>query len=295
VGAPKSKETASGRIVAAFGRRFLVDTGEALVSCVPRGKRAELACGDVVEIAFTSAGEGVIESEPVRASLFFRSVAHRRKLIASNAGQLAVVVAAAPSFSDELLARALVAGENAGLKSFIVLNKIDLEAEATAARERLKQFEAAGYEVLSISAKQDVQTVLERLRGQATVLAGQSGMGKSTLINALVPEADARTREISTFLDSGKHTTTHARLYRVDSDSSIVDTPGMQEFGLAHLDWREISAGFPEFRPLMGQCRFPDCRHLSEPNCAIAQAVPEKISPRRLELYRRIVKAEHPV
>jgi ribosome biogenesis GTPase len=295
MGGAKTKNTSSGRIVAAFGRRFLVDTGQAVVACVPRGKKAELACGDVVEFVLTSAGEGVIEGEPARASLFFRSVAHRKKLFAANVGQLAVVVAAAPSFSDELLTRVLVASENAGLKSFLIFNKIDLETEAAAARERLQPFEAAGYEVLLISAKRDVHSVRDRLHGEATVLVGQSGMGKSTLINALVPEADARTREISTFLDSGKHTTTHARLYRTDAESSIVDTPGMQEFGLAHLSWREISAGFPEFRPLMGQCRFPDCRHLSEPGCAIAAAEPEKIAPRRLELYRRIVKTEHPV
>src|SRR4051794_19881418 len=98
MGAPAPRQTVSGRVVAAFGRRFLVDTGEALVSCVPRGKRSELACGDEVDIAFTASDEGVIEGEPRRSSLLFRSVAHRKKLLAANVTQLGIMVAAAPSF-----------------------------------------------------------------------------------------------------------------------------------------------------------------------------------------------------
>jgi len=131
------------------------------------------------------------------------------------------------------------------------------------------------------------------------VLVGQSGMGKSSLINALFPDARAATREISVFLASGKHTTTHALLYRLDNHQTaatqewVIDCPGVQEFGLAHLDWRELSAGFREFRPLLQQCRFPDCRHQREPGCAIAAAADRGlIAPRRLELYRRIQAAE---
>jgi len=125
------------------------------------------------------------------------------------------------------------------------------------------------------------------------VLIGQSGMGKSTIVNALVPDADAATQEISRFLDSGRHTTAHARFYRLDPASAIVDSPGVQEFGLAHLGARDIEAGFVDIRPLAGACRFPDCRHDGEPGCAVAAAVGEgRVHARRLELFRRIVNAE---
>ena len=105
------------------------------------------------------------------------------------------------------------------------------------------------------------------------MLVGQSGMGKSTLVNALVPEARAATREISSALDSGKHTTTHATLYHLDADSALIDSPGLQEFGLGHLDRQEIEYAFREFRPYVGQCRFRDCRHDREPDCALTAAV----------------------
>ncbi|MBM3346706.1 MAG: GTPase RsgA, partial [Betaproteobacteria bacterium] len=112
--------------------------------------------------------------------------------------------------------------------------------------------------------------------------------------NALVPDANAATREISTFLASGKHTTTYARLYRLAATSAIIDCPGMREFGLAHLDWRNLAAGFREFRPYTERCRFPDCRHRNEPGCAVANAsATDRIAPRRLELYRRISAAEY--
>src|SRR5690606_8216735 len=122
-------------------------------------------------------------------------------------------------------------------------------------------------------AKRNVGALVDALEGHTTVLLGQSGMGKSTIVNTIVPEADAATQEISTFLDSGRHTTTHARLYRLGPETSLIDCPGLQEFGLAHLSPEEIHQGFVELRPLFEQCRFRDCRHLSEPDCAVRDAV----------------------
>lgn len=291
----------NGQIVAAYGRRYVVETPQGMMSCVSRGKRSDYACGDRVALTTISPqvsgspvpGEGVIEAADPRSSLFFRSAAHRQKLIAANATQVAIIVATDPSFSDELVTRALVAAEHAGLKSLLVLNKCDLTEAVAQAAVRLLPFSQAGYTSLQVSALGDVAALRQHLLGETTVLVGQSGMGKSTIINALFPDAHAATREISRFLASGKHTTTHALLYRLDEASAVIDCPGMQEFGLAHLDWRELAAGFREFQPLLGQCRFPDCRHQPEPGCAIAAAAEKgEIAARRLELYRRIAAAE---
>jgi ribosome biogenesis GTPase len=124
------------------------------------------------------------------------------------------------------------------------------------------------------------------------VLVGQSGMGKSTLLNKLVPQANRATREVSTFLAAGRHTTSHSRLYRT-GDTAIIDCPGLQEFGLANLTWNDMEAAFPEFRPHLGLCRFPDCRHRSEPGCALHAACAKgRIHPRRMELFQRIVAAQ---
>lgn len=298
-----------GQIVAAYGRRYLVESAgtegtdgpasgpAGLLSCMALGRHAQYACGDRVAVVPAGPGEGVIEAAAPRSTLFFRSAAHRSKLIAANATQVAVVVASDPSFSDELVARVLAAAECAGMRSFIVLNKADLAAQTALALERLRGFERAGYAPVVVSALQEGSAtdagLRERLHGETTVLVGQSGMGKSTLINALVPQANAATREISAFLASGKHTTTFARLYHLDARSAIIDCPGMQEFGLAHLDWRELAAGFREIGPLSANCRFPDCRHQGEPSCAVAAATEAgRIDPRRLALYRRIADAE---
>ena len=282
--------TASGEIIAAHGRHYLADCGPAgFVLCVPRGKKSLHACGDRVTVRMTAPGNGVIDQTEPRRSEFFRSATHRTRLIAANATQVALVVAAEPSFSDEFVARALIASEIQGLKSLIVLNKSDIAGAFAAARERLLPFAQAGYRLVELSARQDVEPLRQQLRGEVTVLTGQSGMGKTTMINSLVPDTDAATREISRFLDSGRHTTTAARLYRLDAATALIDCPGLQEFGLAHLAFGDIEWGFPEFRPLIGQCRFRDCRHQAEPDCAIRAAVAEeRIHPRRYELFRRI-------
>ena len=283
----------NGQVIAAFGRHYLIETNSGeVVRCSPRGKRSTVACGDRVLIEMTGDREGVIEATDPRSSLFMRAAEHRQKIIAANVTQVVIVVAGVPSFSDELIARALVAAEHQSLQAIIALNKADLMEETAAAHERLKPFERAGYRVIELSAKRNVAVLVEALQGHTTVLLGQSGMGKSTIVNTIVPEADAATREISTFLDSGRHTTTNARLYRLGPDTSLIDCPGLQEFGLAHLTADEIEHGFIEMRPFRGQCQFRDCRHLSEPDCAVRAAVERgALDPRRIELLHRILAA----
>ena len=278
------------RIISAHGRHYLAELpGGELLSCVPRGKKSEAACGDYVALQRTSSDQAVIESILPRKTLLYRSVAHREKILAANVSQVIVVVAAQPSFDDELLTRCLLAAHAQHIPALIILNKCDLTEAAEQARMRLVPYSAAGYTVLELSAKQDAGPLLPLLHGQTSVLVGQSGMGKSTLINALAPGARAATREISSALDSGKHTTTHARLYHLDAESDLVDCPGVQAFGLHHLSRSEIEQGFPEFAPYLGKCRFHNCRHQQEPDCALKEAAQSgAINPRRLQLFRQI-------
>jgi ribosome biogenesis GTPase len=243
--------------------------------------------------AQTADEQGVIEAVDPRSTLFSRSAAQRQKLIAANVSQLAVVVAAEPSFSEELINRCLVAAEYQDMRALILLNKCDLKEAAAVALARLEPYTQAGYRVVQLSALEGAEALRPLLAHQSTVLVGQSGMGKSTIINALLPDARVATREISVFLASGRHTTTQARLHRLDADSTLIDCPGLQEFGLHHLSPQDIEAGFVEFRSFLGHCRFQNCRHLNEPGCALTQAALEgAIHPRRLDMFRRIIRAE---
>ena len=193
-------------------------------------------------------------------------------MLAANVTQIVIVLAAVPSFYEELLNRCLIAAEAAGIHPLILLNKSDLP-ETAQAMAQLQHYLTLGYELLALSATQDADPLREKLHGHTSVLVGQSGMGKSTLVNALIPDAKSRTQEISDVLDSGKHTTTSTRLYHLDADSHLIDSPGLQEFGLNHLDADALEYAFIEFRPFLGQCRFSNCRHLKEPDCAISNAV----------------------
>lgn len=283
-----------GEVVAVFGQHLLVEAdGGRLVRCLPRRKQAPITCGDRVALLSTGRDDAVIEAVDPRSSLFQRSSAHRSKLIAANATQAAVVVAVEPSFGDELATRMLISAANAGMKGLVVLNKVDLMTDESTARRRVAPFAAAGYRVVELSALDSAEPLKEHLRGETTVLIGQSGMGKSTLINALFPGANAATQGISHFLAAGRHTTSASRLYRLDPDSAVIDSPGVKEFGLAHLDFGSIEGGMPEFAAYAGMCRFAGCHHDSEPACAVRHAAEEgRIPARRFELFRRIVEAE---
>ncbi len=280
-----------GRVIAAHGRQYIVELPDGTrLPCFPRGKKSEIACGDRVDIRRTSDDQGVVEAIQPRSSLLYRSNEIRQKLIAANVDQIVIVVATEPAFSDELVTRALLAAESEEIVPLIVLNKCDLADKLPAARARLATLAALGYPILELSARDHAEELRPCLAGKTSVLVGQSGMGKSTLVNALIPEANAATREISQALDSGKHTTTHATLYHLDADSALIDSPGLQEFGLGHLDRHEIENAFPEFREYLGLCRFRDCQHDREPGCALTAAVDSgQIDRNRFAIYRRIV------
>ncbi|PCI58847.1 MAG: ribosome small subunit-dependent GTPase A [Methylophilaceae bacterium] len=284
-----NQKTLQGLVVAAYGKRYQVELADRKkISCVTRGKKTDLACGDIVNIKLTDRAEGVVESSEPRDTLLYRSNAYKSKILASNVTQIIIVLATQPSFYEALLNRCLVAAEAANIKPLIVLNKCDL-AETNDAKNKLSLYEGLGYDVVYLSAKEDVSPLLPYLKHQQSVLVGQSGMGKSTIINSLLPDENVRTREISSTLDSGKHTTTATHLYHLNDNSTLIDSPGLQEFGLNHLSQEALELAFIEFKPFLGHCRFNDCKHQQEPDCTIINAVNDgKVTTVRLAFYQQL-------
>jgi ribosome biogenesis GTPase len=282
---------AEGRVIADFGRDFLVELADRRqVVCTRKGRRQDAACGDFVEVRLTAAAQGSIERVGTRRNILFRSDQWKEKVLAANVDQVAILLAPRPAFSEAFLNLSLVACEAAGIPAIIALNKSDLEEHA-AARASLAPWERIGYTVVSMSAKHDIAALRPLLEGRITLLVGQSGMGKSKTVNALVMNEVARVGEISAALGIGTHTTTFSRLFRLDKDAAIIDTPGFQSFGLFHLTEGQIAAAMREFRPHLGACKFNDCAHLSEPGCAVIQAATRgDISAERLSFYQVLVE-----
>ncbi|HVK95078.1 MAG TPA: ribosome small subunit-dependent GTPase A [Noviherbaspirillum sp.] len=283
-----------GTVIAAHGRHYLVHAAGIKLQCVTRGKKSDVAVGDIVNLKQTSPNQGVIESITERKTLLYRSDQYKSKLLAANVTQLFIVVATEPGFSDDLVSRALVAAEAAGIAAHLILNKVDVATLLPKTRERLAVYAHLGYPVHEVSARalpdQTSSTLRPLLQKQSTILIGQSGMGKSSLINLLVPNAELATREISAALDSGKHTTTFTRLFSIDDETAIIDSPGFQEFGLYHLSEGMLERAFREFALHLGHCKFYNCHHLNEPGCAILSAVDMgEIAAMRHGLYQQLV------
>jgi ribosome biogenesis GTPase len=295
--APAQGPLREGLVVACRRRNFTVvlrDGG--VVDCVLRGRDTTVACGDLVHVART-AGGGVIETVAPRASLLYRSDAFREKLIAANVTQVCGVVAPGLSLDEELIHRWIIAAEAQECRFVLAANKSDLPGFGTLLA-RLDPFAKLGYPVVALAATVDASPLVPWLAGRQTALIGQSGMGKSTILNAVAPDAGARTAEISEALLTGRHTTSNSTLHLLPSATGngwIVDSPGLKAFGLAHIAPEAIAQAFVELRPFLGQCRFRDCRHQSEPGCAVQAAVASgRVAPHRLALMHELVEASAP-
>ncbi|QDQ87564.1 ribosome small subunit-dependent GTPase A [Alcaligenaceae bacterium SJ-26] len=285
-----------GLVIAAHGRHYTVEFSDgSLRHCFPRGKKGQAAVGDRVQVSLQGEAEGAIERIEPRRNLLYRSDEMRTKVFAANVDQLLIVLAVAPPFSVDLLGRALVGAWSADIRPLIILNKIDLVDGLAQARAQLSDIDRLGVPIIELCAHHKEAArdkLLPYLHGQANLLLGQSGMGKSTLLNALVPDALAATREISTALGTGKHTTTSTRLYHLpDGNGDLIDSPGFQAFGLSHLSDSDIERGFPEFAEHAAHCRFYNCTHLHEPGCQVLQALDHaQIGQERHALYARILQ-----
>jgi ribosome biogenesis GTPase / thiamine phosphate phosphatase len=286
-----------GRVVAAHGRHFVVESPEGeRALCRPRGKKSECVVGDLVRWQATNerGDEGVIEHIEPRRNLLHRQDEWRTKSFAANLDQVLVIVAGHPMFSESQLARALIAAQSAGIDAQVLLNKSDLSQTADA-RERLAPYRAMGvavHEVAMKAAPDAARAVIAPLlAARTTLVLGPSGMGKSTLINLMVPGATAQTGEISAALNAGRHTTTTTTWYWLSGarDAALIDSPGFQEFGLRHIDALQLPGLMPDLRAHAGSCKFYNCTHLHEPGCAVIAAVERgEISASRWRIYGEI-------
>ncbi len=294
-GAPTASTLALARVVGVHGRHSVIETADGTrMLAHGRGKKSDVIVGDRVRWQ-VSGDEAVIESFEPRTSLLKRQDEWRSKNFAANIDLLLIMVATDPPYSESQLSRALIAAEDGRIAVKIVLNKIDLP-EAAAARERLAPYRRMGYDVLEVAVKTDpagTKALLEPLLdGKTTLVLGPSGMGKSTLVNLLVPHADAQVGEISKALKSGKHTTTTTTWYWLDDArrSALIDSPGFQEFGIHHIQSAELGSLMLDYGMYLGDCKFANCTHRHEPACGVRAAIARgDISPSRERIYEELM------
>ncbi len=283
-----------GLVTATHGRHHWVKGPEGILyEAHRRGKKSDVVAGDIVGCSAPNGNTVAIEAVRERRNLLFRSDELRVKELAANVDLVAVVFASRPSFNPWFVWRAIIAAKTAGIDCLVIRNKTDLPDEGGAAARFLEELGSIGEQTVSVCAAGDAKTLgaalLPHFGGKTTLLIGQSGMGKSTILNALVPQAMARTREFSEALDIGKQTTTDTRLYEGEENGrpfSLIDSPGFQEFGLKHVTLDDILRAMPDILGKIDGCRFYNCTHTMEPGCSVLAAVGRgEISKARHEFY----------
>jgi ribosome biogenesis GTPase / thiamine phosphate phosphatase len=298
---PTMPSPISARLLSHFGRQaWALDVIGEKRLCVYKGRDLQPTANDVVALDIKTNPSVITQILP-RRNQVWRSEAHRAKVLAANVDQALIVIAGAPLFSDELLARMICACAAESIPGIIALNKSDMPQARELAENQLAPFEHAlnllQWKIVHTCAQPeaiDIAALEPLLEGKATVIMGQSGMGKSSLLNALIPGINAQTREISQALQTGKHTTTAGLVAQKNAATWLIDTPGFQRFGLNHLSRTEIALGFPEWaaaQDALGPCRFSDCSHTQEPECSIAKARQQgHVTDRRLALWQLLIQ-----
>ena len=285
-----------GVVVAHFGTQVEVEASGASQRCHLRANLEALVTGDrVVWCAGDSLG--VVVARRSRESELMRPDPYGAlKAVAANVDQIIVVIAPLPEPHSKLVDRYLVAAEAVSIQALILVNKNDLldRVRQDQLDQLLAPYPTLGYPLLSASSKTQhgLDHLMQALSGHTSIFVGQSGVGKSSLVNVLLPEAELRVGELSETRQEGTHTTTTARLFHLASGGTLVDSPGIREFGLWHMEREQVEWGFREFQALLGYCKFRDCRHQQEPGCALLDAMETGgIHASRLESYRDIINS----
>ena len=278
-----------GIVITRYGQRQLVEDENGIVfQSVSRQNIGFSVAGDKVLFQKTKHNDAIVTAIYPRDNELKR----QDKLIAANIDQLWLVVAIEPHYEFELIDRYLIMAENSNLPIGIIVNKIELSTTKSKTENDFLNYQSLGYDVHFLSVKKQINLDFfkEQLINKSHIFLGQSGVGKSSLINSLIPDLQLRVNEISSKSKLGKHTTTNTTIYHIPSGGDLIDSPGVREFQLDSLTELEIKSGFKEFRALSDACRFRDCRHINEPNCAVKESLDQgKINPNRYQSYLNIL------
>lgn len=293
----------TGLVLAHYGTSLdIEDSAGSTIACSKRQNLGVIVPGDrVIWQMDIENNTGVVVAIEPRTTLLSRPDARGQlHAVAANVDQMFIVIAPSPAPSQTTVDRYLIAAQLQNITPILILNKQDLLSTDPKQQELLdfcKQYTHIGVDTIMLSAKekQNLDQLIERLNNKISILVGQSGVGKSSLISNLLPQHDIKIGELCTLAKHGRHTTTTARLYHLQNQTgSIIDSPGIREFPLWQMEPAELASGFVEFKPFLNECKFRNCKHINEPGCALLNAIQSgKISETRLLSYQKILSGMH--